>query len=254
MICPVGIWEKFLEENAKPEEPTDFIFDAGMMNRIRATTKWIASSLGMRPKFFAAHSLRAGGASTLFANGIALGEIKRFGRWIGDTFHIYLYGDTLNLRVLSSALCTDNQLLDQIRTASDQKINLMPERRGCRKSKRGGEEFESRVGGAQSDYVVRTRQDRSECRKAESRSRETFGEELLHGLVDPKFEDVKEEEECMETSTRCHRMKEEKCPESPRYYEDACPADTDSPSDPCPSAEARCDSVKGENIDDVQTE
>ena len=261
VICPLSTWESFLGTQRVPKNKKSYIFDSGMINRIRSVIKWIASSMGLCPKFFAAHSLRSGGASTLFANGIALEEIKRFGRWVSDTFHVYLYGDTLNLRVLSSALATDSHLLDQIRTANDHRRDLMPARQTNKKRKENQEEFSFRVGGATSEYMVRTRADRMLAnvgRKGrEPLFHETFDDEILHGLVDPKIEMKEEKEEVESPESSVKRCKEEileKDSEYPSYQENGCPVDTSSSVDLFESVAEM--SLKSEEIDvdELETE
>ena len=163
---------------------------------MRATIKWIASSLGMSAKLFASHSLRAGGASTLFANGGPLEEIKRFGRWASDTFHIYLYGDSLNLRDLSYALCGDNHLLEQVRAADEHRINHMPGRRKIRKIDREQGDFSHCVGGMTGERDDESDQaTRSEHSTPRTKNSTAFDEQLMQGLVDPKLEEDESDDE-----------------------------------------------------------
>ena len=113
---------------------------------MRSLIKWIVISLGANPRFFAAHSLREGGASTLCANGVSLEEVKRFGRWVSDTFHIYLYGGSLNLRGLSDALVHGKWLLGQVKVANSQRLKHMPERATMRRNKVVAGDFDHCVG------------------------------------------------------------------------------------------------------------
>ena len=86
---------------------------------MRAAIKWIASSLNLDSENFSLRSLRSGGASTLFPNGIELEIIRRFGRWGPSQFHIYLYGDSLDFRKLSLSLCHESNLTIQIKMPND---------------------------------------------------------------------------------------------------------------------------------------
>ena len=119
-------------------------FPRSILKVIRVTIKWIVNALGFESSFFSARSIRAGGASTLFANRIDLDTIRRFGRWRSGAFHVYLYGDSLNLRGLSSALCVEENLMDQIRTTNDSRV-FQDHPEGSRSKTKPV--FRSRVGG-----------------------------------------------------------------------------------------------------------
>ena len=146
VMWPVRVWTSFRALNAiRPH--TEFVFEIVVLHRMRSVIKWTASGLGMGPRFFAVHSLRAGGASTLFANNASLGEIRRFGRWRSDSFHSYLRGDSLNLRSLSKALVEDKQLLEQVRAANLHRVEQMPDRKQVKKSVANAGDFDHCVGG-----------------------------------------------------------------------------------------------------------
>ena len=122
-LCPFSCWERYTVLcDFRGMCGRNRAFPASIIKMVRATIKWIVEALGLESSFFSAHSLRAGGASTLYANRIDLDTIRRFGRWRSSTFHIYLYGDSLNLRNLSAALCKENNLMGQIRTTNDSRV------------------------------------------------------------------------------------------------------------------------------------
>ena len=84
------------------------------------------------------------GASNLYASGIDLEVIRRFGRWRSSSFHLYLWGDSRALRNLTSSLTAYNGLAENVkvkqgvRTETDEKkpdivgtINRNHDRRTC---------------------------------------------------------------------------------------------------------------------------
>ena len=119
-----------------------------ILNTTRYTIKWIAISLGMEPQFFSAHSVRAGGASTLFANATDLEIIRRFGRWEPSRFNLYLYGDNLNFRHLSLAFALGDNLLDEIKLTND--TRKLGQQMEVKPAGKRPPHFRHRVGGATS--------------------------------------------------------------------------------------------------------
>ena len=126
----------------------------------------------------------------MFANGVSLGYTNRLGLWAGGAFHIYLYGDRLNLRDLIDALRGDNHLMDQVRAANEQRVARMPERRKIRKVDRAHGEFTHCVGSSR--RKVEDAEDEMAAVDAAdypcTRDDTTSGDLLLHGLVGPKLE------------------------------------------------------------------
>ncbi len=61
--------------------------------------------LGVDPKTFGSHSLRAGGATEAATKGVDTYLIKRHGRWKSDAVYLYIH-DTIKEKLkVSSALC-----------------------------------------------------------------------------------------------------------------------------------------------------
>ena len=56
---------------------------------LRQAIKAAVRSIGLNPRLFSGHSLRAGGATDLFALRVPYGIIKRLGRWKSEAFLIY---------------------------------------------------------------------------------------------------------------------------------------------------------------------
>ena len=64
------------------------IFGLSLLPKLRALIKWLAMEFRLTSDHFSIHSLRLGGASNLYASGIDLDVIRRFGRWRSATFHL----------------------------------------------------------------------------------------------------------------------------------------------------------------------
>ena len=188
-LCPVRVWKSYCA--LYPGHVSiDFVFNRVVLHRMRTLIKWTASGLGMDPRFFAVHSLRAGGASTLFANGASLDEIRRFGRWKSDSFHSYLHGDSLNLRGLSESLMNDGKLLEQVRAANRHRLEHMPDRRQSRKAKINLEDFDHCVGGGRPWQSSKSNVFDSDVSSVESLNfDDTGGEEILSqsGITLPDY-------------------------------------------------------------------
>jgi hypothetical protein len=66
---------------------------AGSIEQLRKLIKRMASTLGLDPLLYSAHSLRAGGATDLFAAQVPYPTIKRMGRWTSDAAMMYYRAD-----------------------------------------------------------------------------------------------------------------------------------------------------------------
>ena len=152
-LCPCYNWEAFSSEIIQTKHEThSFTFARNILDLVRTTIIWIASSLGIDAGYFPSHSLRSGGASTLSTSRIELEIIPRFGRWRSNQFLIFLYGDSLNFRKLRSVMRQENNLTIQFKMSNDLRTDAAYEER--RKLGRGGS-FLHRVGGCQSDEIAR---------------------------------------------------------------------------------------------------
>ena len=60
---------------------------------IRRLVKTVALTLGLDAQLYSAHSLRAGGATDLFAAGLSYTLIKKAGRWTSDSAMLYYRSD-----------------------------------------------------------------------------------------------------------------------------------------------------------------
>lgn len=75
--------------------------DCCQQSWLRRFIKRCVSLIGLNPKLYSGHSLRAGGATDLFVAQVPYPYIKKFGRWKSDTALIY-YRDEDNLAVVAA--------------------------------------------------------------------------------------------------------------------------------------------------------
>ena len=94
-FCCYSLLKKWWLLNGFDSRPDDFIFPSiqrGIINfdkpmsgdNIRKIIKLAVSSIGLNPKHFSGHSLRAGGATDLFEARVPYHIIKKMGRWKSD--------------------------------------------------------------------------------------------------------------------------------------------------------------------------
>lgn len=101
-ICPVRAVARWAQELPPGTDPESFAFSGvtadGLQKLLRQSDSLVREACGMgsRPKTEAGgdsislHSLRAGGASALWAAGLSPASVMREGRWLSDCFHRYL--------------------------------------------------------------------------------------------------------------------------------------------------------------------
>jgi hypothetical protein len=97
---------------AKFKCKSDFLFPSPLSSSsiisescIRNRIKSLCSKIGLDPSRFSGHSLRAGGATDLFNEGVDYNFIKLLGRWKSDTALIYYRDRTGLSRAIKSAFC-----------------------------------------------------------------------------------------------------------------------------------------------------
>ena len=100
------------------------LFSKNIVSRIKSLLKLAAVHFELPPERFSCHSLRSGGATSLFVSGISLEDIRRFGRWRSVTFHEYLWFDDLQYRHLSGLMVNSASLTDQLRLAAGKEIGV----------------------------------------------------------------------------------------------------------------------------------
>ena len=112
-ICPVGTMVDYLQRY--PTTGNEPIFGKGLRLRLEGGLKTAAVRNGVNPSFVGTHSLRAGGATALYVNGVSVILIQRFGRWKSASFLRYLWYDAVALEPLSLSLATASGLLEPLK-------------------------------------------------------------------------------------------------------------------------------------------
>ena len=74
-----------------------------------------AAQEGLPPKRFGTHSLRIGGATALLHAGVPVEIIKRWGRWVSDSFQRYLWDANEDAKGLSKKMAEDKSTLSNTR-------------------------------------------------------------------------------------------------------------------------------------------
>ena len=91
-------------ELASPQTPL-FCLDSGRpvsSLEITAELRAAAVALGLEPSRYATHSLRRGGATALVAAGVESEVVRRWGRWLSDTWRRYIFGTVESLGDLAT--------------------------------------------------------------------------------------------------------------------------------------------------------
>ena len=91
------------------------VFGVNLRARVSATMKTAALANGVFDNRIDTHSLRAGGATALYTQGVPSDVIQRWGRWKSLTFHQYLWHDATALNHLSEVIVQSSGLLDCLR-------------------------------------------------------------------------------------------------------------------------------------------
>ena len=86
------------------------IFGSHVAETINVCLKGLAADCGMDPDRVSSHSMRAGRATTLYANGVGPMGIQRWGRWKSPVYMRYVWRENVRLRALSYALAKKTDL------------------------------------------------------------------------------------------------------------------------------------------------
>ena len=143
-LCPVKAAVRSIAAKRGRYGDNDVLFPERAIGRIRDHLRLAARIFGLPEHRLSCHSIRSGGATSLFVSGIPLSDIQRFGRWRSIVFHEYLRLDDLQYRHLISSIANAEGLTEQLRLAVDsapqtQFADQMPEgeedeerfRKGC---------------------------------------------------------------------------------------------------------------------------
>ena len=112
-ICPVRTMVEFLKGNKNEKDAP--IFGSDVRPRMEVMMKTIAAAKGVDPDLIGSHSLRAGGATSLYIRGVSVTLIQRFDRWKSASFIRYLRYDAIALEPLSLELAKSAGMLEQLK-------------------------------------------------------------------------------------------------------------------------------------------
>ena len=82
-----------------------------LASQVRVLLEVAGEREGMPADRFGSHSLRIGGASALLHGGVPIEIIKRWGRWVSDSFQRYLWESSDASRGLSRIMASDRSTL-----------------------------------------------------------------------------------------------------------------------------------------------
>ena len=119
ILFPAKAAVKFIASKRGKYKDDDKLFPEVSIGRIRDHLRLAAHAFGLPEHRFSCHSLRSGGATSLFVSGIPLSDIQRFGRWRSVVFHEYLRFGDLQYRHLSISIANAHGLTDQLRLAEE---------------------------------------------------------------------------------------------------------------------------------------
>ena len=115
VLCPVLAWKALTTQWDITHVDGGEISSGRLVSKVRELIKWVAKEFRLGGDLFSVHSLRAGGGSNLYASGVDLGVIRRFGRWRSANFRLYLRGGSRALRNLTSASTSYNGMAENVR-------------------------------------------------------------------------------------------------------------------------------------------
>ena len=115
VLCPVKTFLEWKEMSYDTNNEKGNVFGINLRARVSAVMKTAALANGVFGQRIDTHSLRAGGATALYTQGVPLDVIQRWGRWKSLTFHQYLWHDATALRHLSEVMVQSSGLIDCLR-------------------------------------------------------------------------------------------------------------------------------------------
>ena len=86
-----------------------------LASQVRILLEMAAHIEGLPSDRYGSHSLRIGGASALLHAGVPIDIIKRWGRWVSDSFQRYLWEANEDARGLSQRMADDTSTLSATR-------------------------------------------------------------------------------------------------------------------------------------------
>ena len=82
-----------------------------LASQVKTLLELAAEAVGLPADRYGSHSLRIGGASALLHGGVSIEIIKRWGRWVSDSFQRYLWESNEDARDLSRVMASDTTTL-----------------------------------------------------------------------------------------------------------------------------------------------
>ena len=113
-LCPVNSIARWLDRKAWHPKSGDRVFGGSIARKLNEFLKTIALEMGIDTTRISCHSLRAGCATTLYANGIDPIDIQRWGRWKSPIYMRYVWHGNVKLHTLSLALVKGARLTNQL--------------------------------------------------------------------------------------------------------------------------------------------
>ena len=122
LLCPVRNLEKWMKEINSDDESAIPLFGPSAMEKLRGILKWAAHSNHLPVDRFSLHSMRIGGATCLFLQGIPLDDIRKYGRWKTTSVNIYLYFDDVVFRTLGKHFVPGQGVLNQLQMLEEKGV------------------------------------------------------------------------------------------------------------------------------------
>ena len=120
-LCPVNSIAMWLYRKAWRPKSGDRVFGSSIARKLNEFLKTIALEKGIDTTRISCHSIRAGCATTLYANGIDPIDIQRWGRWKSPIYMRYVWHENVKLHTLSLALVKGTRLTNQLLAPENKK-------------------------------------------------------------------------------------------------------------------------------------
>ena len=113
-LCPVTGIAQWLGMKSWHPRASIRIFGSSLFKRPGNFWKGLAVDCGMDQERAISHSMREGCATTLYANGVAPADIRRWGRWKPPVYMRYVGHENVKLHTLRHALARRTNLTDHM--------------------------------------------------------------------------------------------------------------------------------------------
>ena len=109
-LCPVMAAYNYSTKRNSCNQTSPHWFNPNFRCKLTHIMKWAATSNNIPSDVVSTHSLRAGGATALFAAGVDSITIQRFGRWRSLIFHEYIWNGYSGFLHLGKGMATTTGL------------------------------------------------------------------------------------------------------------------------------------------------